>query len=791
MLIKYYNDNELAYANRKRYKNFNFVPFYEEHQKSVLLGDGANTQIKTSKKNICNYVTIDNTRWFVTSYVYQNGGQITLFLQRDVVGEFGIEDCYGKVERGYTDTLLKYRKELSLNEILKQRIPLKPNSNIYGNYYLQSIDNNDLNIHNNEMWGILYLTKPAEGQTIIPIPAFAPETVDYNFIENGTAKNESVSSFTYFSFAIKTKNTNRYYFVNVKYLIYGINTFKYSLFVSVENFSGKIMNPIRIDLSSWGDSKEIELTTLKILFEDFFNYGIHEHGADFHSPDIPRVEENIPNYDNITIKVENKYYNYTMSDNIDYIYGSANVESLFSALISYLPDCNIELETDTIGIDYNIGIKVNQKIYNCVELSADDAGELIIDTTKQQLIDEPYYILAFPLFDTVIKCFSNGSSYNINRLTAFNIFNTIIQTLSGENGYLIDAQVYPYCPILTNVNAEIKGYPFFTINSTCYEHDCFVNLYPNSDIKKEYMERTYSIVSPEQSGKTSFNFYDYVNEVINIDGGNKNINYKPITIKIKTALKPFGIISSAVIIPTNDSLKGITYNSDLRGCQPSGNGFECSLSSNAFETYKRQNSNYQQIFSLQKDELVINQETERINEITAGIVNTVSATAMGTIAGGSIGDTGIFGNSVGTKAVSAGVGGATALATVGTAMAVQYNQNEKLREFEKNLQQQSFDLQIGTIKNLPNSINRVSGFNEIILKDFWYIIEIYECSDYEKQLINDFIVKYSYGIGIYSYVKEFHKNGWFLRSTLITSNYLPNLHLIAEKELMGGIYYYE
>ena len=72
MLIKYYNNEELAYANRKRYRSFSFTPFSQEVQKSVLLGDGANTQIKTSRNNICNYVTIDDTRWYVTSYVYMN-----------------------------------------------------------------------------------------------------------------------------------------------------------------------------------------------------------------------------------------------------------------------------------------------------------------------------------------------------------------------------------------------------------------------------------------------------------------------------------------------------------------------------------------------------------------------------------------------------------------------------------------------------------------------------------------------------------------------------------------------
>ena len=49
---------------------------------------------------------------------------------------------------------------------------------------------------------------------------------------------------------------------------------------------------------------------------------------------------------------------------------------------------------------------------------------------------------------------------------------------------------------------------------------------------------------------------------------------------------------------------------------------------NAFETYKRQNSNYQQIFKLQQDELQKIHETEKVNENTSGIVNAKESQAV-------------------------------------------------------------------------------------------------------------------------------------------------------------------
>ena len=102
-----------------------------------------------------------------------------------------------------------------------------------------------------------------------------------------------------------------------------------------------------------------------------------------------------------------------------------------------------------------------------------------------------------------------------------------------------------------------------------------------------------------------------------------------------------------------------------------------------------------------------------------------------------------------------------------------------------------FDLQIGTIKNLPNSINRISSFNEIILNDFWFTIETYECTEYESEIVDTFIQSYSYLIGVYDYVSNYVNEGWFVRAKIISSSYAVNLSVIADTELKGGVYIYE
>lgn len=831
MIIKYYKNENLKYASRKRYSSLEeFTPSSSEVQKSVLLGDGAKTHIKTSINNLCDYVTIDGTRWFVVSYIYLNGKQISLNLQRDVIGEFGISSCYGKIERGYTDSILKYRKELSLNQILKDRKKLIPDINTYGNY---TVDN-----HTNEMWGIIYFVKPTEinpntgepypEQVNINIPAFLPEVSDLPFKENNLStvtgyENKSyIEFYLTFTYVLAT-NANRTIFVKYKVYIDKMDNVR----VERENMpdspypnqpNPEVNKNACVDISIVPKDTSIDSRNMNIIKSgiDIYDYldnfiinifNSYLDNSGYSLPPIVSIGDSVSEYNGVIIKNNDEYYSFNVEDDYESSYGTIPSISDFKSFLANSFN-NKTFTTDVItngGVipttrsnvrtSNNIIMKseflLKSSIIKNSKITSFADGTITIDTTTQ-LTDEPYSILAFPLFNCKITRDTN--EYNIDKNVAFMIFNTVIQYLSGgEHPYIIDAQIYPYCPNLTNVQSVIQGYPFFSIEKTSFITPSTVQLLPYKDVKKEYIKREYSIVSPEQSNKFSFNFYDYVN--IFTSGVDNSKNYTSLNILIKTALKPFAIISSAVLQPKTDNisnpiLKGITYSSDLRGCQPSSNGFECSLSSNAFQTYKRENSNYQQIFGLKQEELIQNQKVERQNEKIQGIVNRVSSASMGAIAGASlVSDAGLTGAaSAGAKLAAGVAGGAAALAVTDYAYKEQWKINEEQRAYELKLQKQEYELDLGTIKNLPNSINRISSFNEIILQDFGYIIETYECTDYESNIVDNYIEQFGYLIGVIDFVSNYYKKGWFLRSTLIKSNFNTNLHMIAENELMGGIY---
>lgn len=809
MIIKYYKNENLKYASRKRYSSLeDFTPSSSEVQKSVLLGDGAKTHIKTSINNLCDYVTIDGTRWFVVSYIYLNGKQISLNLQRDVIGEFGISSCYGKIERGYTDSILKYRKELSLNQILKDRKKLIPDTNTYGNY---TVDN-----HTNEMWGIIYFVKPTQldpttgepypEQVNINIPAFLPEISDLEFLQNGYKSIKGFSNNSKIDFCINFQwgSSSNKRFEIIKF---DVNINKIDDVVVTHSIVpyGSLQPILLFNINENINCTDSELfNSLDNFIKNIFNQYLSNSGIILPVFDLP--EKNIDEYQGVIISKENEYFSFNVDSEYEEIYGTVPEKNEFK---SYIRNClngktmhidasNQDVTTQVSIYNYNNEYFIIQSKYNASISIINNSkiikfadGTITIDTTTQ-LTDEPYSILVFPLYNCRIT--RGADEYNINKDVAFMIFNTVIQYLSGgEHPYIIDAQIYPYCPNITKVQSEVQGYPFFSIEKTSFITPSTVQLLPYKDVKKEYIKREYSIISPEQSNKFSFNFYDYVN--IFTSGVDNSKNYTSLNILIKTALKPFAIISSAVLQPKTDNisnpiLKGITYSSDLRGCQPSSNGFECSLSSNAFQTYKRENSNYQQIFGLKQEELIQNQKVERQNEKIQGIVNRVSSASMGAIAGASlVSDAGLTGAaSAGAKLAAGVAGGAAALAVTDYAYKEQWKINEEQRAYELKLQKQEYELDLGTIKNLPNSINRISSFNEIILQDFGYIIETYECTDYESNIVDNYIEQFGYLIGVIDFVSNYYKKGWFLRSTLIKSNFNTNLHMIAENELMGGIY---
>lgn len=769
MHIRFYKNDNLKYSSRKRIKDIsNYDSFVGKIYNSVKLNNGAYTSIITDTKNICDYVTIDDTRWFVVSYTYKNGSQVELYLQRDVIGEFSLDNFYGKIERGYTDTLLRNRKELDLNQILKQRIPIqqeKSLESIRGNYKVDTLNSN-------EMWGILYFSKNNNEEIVsVNIPEFsvpATEITQAMFLDEGLYEGSTID-LSYSSISIGFDST-------------GII---YTAFPSGEVIlnTGSSYN-VKLHKQGLGGSYEQIARDFARQYYDFALRRDIEYQKKYSKISNSTLSTLTTN----PVKYENKFYLYNYVSRTTSNFGVVNIPN--NSILSMTGSNWHVLEYNyTLDVAKNFNeIRLNRK-----EIDSSEIGEFQIPISLD-IVSEPFSILAFPLFDTTIKgkYKETEKEWNVNKTQQFQIFNNIIRAESGgSNPLLIDAQIIPYCPVLLNAVSEFSpnnsqySSPIFSLASSSFEFETKISLNPSVDVKFDYITREYSIVSPDGTGKFNFNFYDYTNDIIK-DTGNIEINTKQLTFLTKLCLKPFSVIGSCNAIPETNSIYGITYSSDLRGCNPSNNGFQSSLSSNAYQTYLRENSNYQQIFNLQKEQLQKQLAVEKSNEISSIIMNTITGATMGAIGGASVGQS-IFGN-IGAG-VGAGIGAGVAGAAVSSAMGIQFSKNEELREYEMFLQQANFDLQIGQIKNLPNQISRISSFNEITLKDFYFAVEVYECTEAEKIMIRKYIDNFSYALGVVDYYINYLKTGKFIKGNLLKSGLVPVLHDIAVNELLGGIYY--
>lgn len=865
MKIIYFKNTNYKYATRNRHSsipslNEEYVGAQlqeghcrTEYQRKVLLGDGVNTSVKTSSLNICDYVLISKgnddknpTRWFVVLYNYLNGGQIELQLRRDVIGEFGILNMFGKVERGYipNNNILINRKELSVNEILKDRVHLLPDSDIFGNYSIESRSGEK----DDDLWGILYFSKQQKTNDFtIDIPGFTNVNLSLPF-ENNLAgvvfDNEFTSTYKgvcvnfyfkllidfsgnisprYFKGIIMFTPTKAGYKYSFSYDGFGANppagynflqiNFKegnYDAYLyedDIYDFCNDYLNRVA---SAFVDASSSDVSLNFLRFPNISGYSFVDNASEITKYDNQYVKDNLTglyyraNVSSSTVFVEGSKGTDIVNNGT--VYSVNNYSYIFerqSTTYNYSVTVNVEQQGQSPTIYTNSIVKLNILQVDYTQVSVDTVNSISI-SYQGDILDEPFFTMAIPLFSCNIS-----NSYNVIKENAVYAFNSIIKNLSGESGYIIDAQIVSYCPDLKsvvelkkkNANNQIEYIiPLFYLKSSSYERDCSVTFsfknkpsgitQINVNKKKEYSKRNFSVVSPEQSGKYIFNFYDYVRPSYTED------NTKKVVFKVKIALKPYSLIASCVIERIKDididPLQGITYNSDLRGCQPNSGGFQASLASSAFQEYKRQNSNYQQIFNKQQERLYKEHWVERGNEAVQGLMNTLSMTAMGAITGAQMASVKFFGTDV-SGAMGATVGAVAAGATTAAANLAQFAINESMRQYEYSYNQEMFDYNIGTIKNLPDSVNRISSFNEIILKDFWFTLELYECSQEESLLIDTFFEKYGYEVGIYgefsSYISSGDEDVFFLKGRLLTSNLSVNLHNVAQKELEGGIYY--
>lgn len=417
-----------------------------------------------------------------------------------------------------------------------------------------------------------------------------------------------------------------------------------------------------------------------------------------------------------------------------------------------------------------------------------------IPDVKLTTVDEEYNIFAIPygtvnirdsrLQNTVLK-----TNKEIGMATA-----AAIKTQHGEKIY--DIQLLPYCPIpelmagsnigQINIDDDLQ-YSYVVDNSNNTNVGIIFNV-PRSTFSiniwvnfKEYLGETniakkvndacdkWRICSPNFS-----NYFDFSLQKNNgIDRFNVDCNYKPYTPYIH-------------INPGFGGLYGRDFD-DPRGLVLGGD-FSITQVIDKWADYQIQNKNFQAIFDRQIQNMEVQHNVGRTQDIASTIAGVGTGVAAGMLGGASLG-----------MPHAAAIGGVVGGITAGVGGIMDIVLNEQLRTEAIDYSTDLFGYQLDNIKALPNTISKVSAINAN--NKLFPVLEYYTCTDREK---NAFVDKLAYnGMTVMAIgtIADYINNYW-IYGTKTSKNYIKgkiirieNLHddfhlikSISEEIYKGGYF---
>lgn len=342
---------------------------------------------------------------------------------------------------------------------------------------------------------------------------------------------------------------------------------------------------------------------------------------------------------------------------------------------------------------------------------------------------------------------TNAIIQNINYVTGTVTFliegtkTTTVESITTDFSFIVVKNNTPvnYCYFFEKCN--------FTINQMKAVKDMRLNPVNNVTNYKESNEtELYRLTGPNMA--SSFEFSPAKN------GGNLRdykayCSYKPFT--------PF-----ICVAPIFYGLYGGIYD-DNRGLILTGD-FSLDIITDSWTTYKLQNKNYQLAFDRQIENLEINQEVQRMNEIVSSTAGVLKGGLAGGMAGG----------------ISGGVPGAVVGAVVGTVSStvgglLDYTNNQKLRKETIDYTKDQFGYSLRNIQALPRTINKVSSL--VTTNKFFPFVEYYSCTPEELQAFQDKIKYNGMSINRIGFIKDFlnpsdttYIKGKLIRNTTISCN---------------------
>lgn len=361
----------------------------------------------------------------------------------------------------------------------------------------------------------------------------------------------------------------------------------------------------------------------------------------------------------------------------------------------------------------------------------------------------------------------------------------ISKELSGS-GWLIDLQIVPFCPgiptakgykkikasaikseinlIVTSTETQLAGYICYASSPSGFGLCCTDNgtagpvwYYQVDDIKISACTTFLRVVSPNGNGA-----YEYYPAKSLYKPGGVGCAYRFTYMPYQPYIK---------LEPGFHRMYGADYN-DTRGLICGGE-FSMPQITDQWKTYQLNNKNYQLMFNRQIESLDLQNKwafrQDIANAATGAISGIVGGAMLGGVAGGVIGGV-----------ASAAAGGVDVYA------------NQQIRADQKDATLQQFNWQNQNIQALPNTVTKLTNFNDEMPKTPY--IEIYTCTKEEKNNFKKYLALRDYTINRYGKFADYVKpNGGktFLRGTLIRlEGVQDDTHYIAAiaDEVKQGFY---
>ena len=406
-----------------------------------------------------------------------------------------------------------------------------------------------------------------------------------------------------------------------------------------------------------------------------------------------------------------------------------------------------------------------------------------IPQTTKLLNDAPYKMFCIPYCNDGQYLFQVNDSQHRYYLDKEIMLTWSFNIATELGDSLYDLQILPYCPISNwRGNNNVQG--IFSLDKT--ENVDYTTLldsnnnvvgvcswcdvsskeqfltYPIEimDYKVENQCDMYRLCSPNYASVFEFN----AARNGGVEGYNVRYTYKP--------YQPF-----VNVAPKFNRLYGKDFK-DNRGLILSGD-FSLPIVKDAWVNYQLQNKNYALAFDRQIENLESNYSWQK----KMGIANAVTGTIQGGVSGAMSGA--MMGGGVG--AVIGGVVG-TGASLAGGIMDV--NMQQALHNEAIDFAKDNFGFQLGNIRALPNTLNKVSSI--VANSKLFPFVEYYTCTDEEKQAFDDKLKYNGMSIGRIGHILDFkHPDAQtYIKGQIIRLEGEFDTHTANEiaNELYKGIY---